>query len=138
MTLVLSIVAVATVPVALHAQSLLPVPDSALNRKSISGNGLDFSRFSTSSYNNFVKTIGSYKLNLSNGLSLKTQDISTFNTPNLNNFRLGNILPREDLLYGQHFSLGASYNGLSNMLRGNFGGMNSRNPGLSLRAGIRF
>jgi hypothetical protein len=142
MTLVLSIVAAGTVPVALRAQALLPVPDSALTRKSSIGTGLNFSRFSyagtTSSYNNFLKNIGSYKLDLSNGLSLKTESLSNVNALNPNNFRRPNLLPREELLYGQRFSLGASYNGLNNMLKGGFGGTNGRNPGLSLHAGISF
>jgi len=88
--------------------------------------------------NNFLKGIGSYKLNLANGLSLKTDGISATNALNPANFRRENILPREELLYGQHLTLGASYNGLNNMLRGGAGGMNGRNPGLSLHAGISF
>jgi|GEM_PF-6835688 hypothetical protein len=88
--------------------------------------------------NNFLKGIGSYKLNLTNGLSLKTDGISATNAMNPTNFRRENILPREELLYGQHFTFGASYNGLNNMLRGGAGGMNGRNPGLSLHAGISF
>jgi hypothetical protein len=135
MTMVLSIVAAGTVPVALRAQSLLPVPDSILIRKPSTISGLDLSR---SNYTDFLKNIGSYKLNLSNGFSLKTQGISTVNALNPNNFRRPNVLSREDLLYGQHFSFGASYNGLNNMLRGGYGGTNGRNPGLSLHAGISF
>jgi hypothetical protein len=88
--------------------------------------------------NNFLKGIGSYKLNLANGISLKTDGISATNALNPTNFRRENILPREELLYGQHLTLGASYNGLNNMLRGSAGGMNGRNPGLSLHAGISF
>jgi hypothetical protein len=39
----------------------------------------------------------------------------------------------------QNFSLGASYNGLDNMFRSGFsGGGASRNPGLSIHAGLRF
>jgi hypothetical protein len=71
-------------------------------------------------------------------LSLKTEAISATNALNPTNLRRENILPREELLYGQHFTLGASYNGLNNMLRGSAGGMNGRNPGLSLHAGISF
>ena len=134
----------------LKAQSLLPAPDSTFANKSSFTNRLDLSRFSyagneamnkagtASSYNSFLKNIGSYKLNLSNGFSLKTQGISTVSALNPNNFRRENLLSREDLLYGQHFSFGASYNGLNNMLRGGFGGTNGRNPGLSLHAGISF
>jgi len=88
--------------------------------------------------NNFLKGIGTYKLNLASGLSLKTDAISATNTLNPNSLHRGNILPHEELLYGQHFTFGASYNGLNNMLRGGFGGMNNRNPGLSLHAGISF
>jgi hypothetical protein len=150
MTVVLSIVAAGTLPVTLHAQSLLPIPDSVLTRRSSTINGLNPSLFSyprngamnnagtTAGYNIFLKNIGSYKLDLSNGLSLKTEGISTLSALNPNIFRREDLLPREELLYGQHFSLGASYNGLNNMLKGGFGGMNSRNPGLSLRAGISF
>ena len=125
--MVLSILAAATVPQASHAQSLFPAPDSTFTKKFSITKGLDLS-----------KNIASYKLDLSNGFSLKTQDISTVNAMKFDNFRRGNILPKEELLYGQRFSLGASYNGLNNMLKGGFGGMNSRNPGLSLHAGIRF
>jgi hypothetical protein len=95
-------------------------------------------------YNSFLKNLSSYKLNLSNGFSLKTTEglstMSTFNAFNPNSLRRENFMPREELLYGQRFSLGASYNGLNNMFRGGFGGggMNSRNPGLSLHAGISF
>ena len=135
--MVLSIVAAGTAPVALHAQPLSPVPDSALPRKLNFGNGFDLSR-TTNSYNNFLKNIGSYKLNLSDGFSLKTEGISSMNAMNITNFRRGNMLPKEELLYGQRFSLGASYNGLNNMLKGGFGGANGRNPGLSLHAGISF
>ena len=131
----LSIVAAGTVPMALRAQSLLPIPDSTLTRKPITLNGLNLPR---SNYTDFLKNIGSYKLDLSNGFSLKTQGISTVNALNPNNFRRPNVLSREDLLYGQHFSFGASYNGLNNMLRGGYGGANGRNPGLSLHAGISF
>jgi hypothetical protein len=149
-TVVVSIVATGIVPVVLKAQSLLPAPDSTFANKSSFTNRLDLSRFSyagngamnkagtASSYNSFLKNIGSYKLNLSNGFSLKTQGISTVSALNPNNFRRENLLSREDLLYGQHFSFGASYNGLNNMLRGGFGGTNGRNPGLSLHAGISF
>ena len=132
----LSIVAAVTVPVALRAQSLLPIPDSTATRKLSTISGLNLSR--SNNYTDFLKNIGSYKLNLSNGFSLKTQGISTINALNPNNFRRPNVLSREDLLYGQHFSFGASYNGLNNMLRGGYGGANGRNPGLSLHAGISF
>ena len=144
----LSIVAAGAVPGTLHAQSLLPVPDSAMTIRSSAGTGLKLSGMSyaassgigaTNTYNNFLKNAGTYKLNLSNGLSLKTEAFSATNALNPNNFRRGNVLPREVLLDGQHFTLGASYNyGPNNMLRGGAGGMNGRNPGLSLHAGISF
>lgn len=157
MTIVLLSVAAETLPVALYAQSLLHAPDSAVTTKSTTGldlSGYSYSRAggmnSTGIKNgspDFLKNIGSYKLNFSNGLSLKTE--SSFNsllnpnammnpTGNPSGFRRENILPHEELLYGQHITLGASYNGLNNMLRGGYGGMNSRNPGLSLHAGISF
>jgi hypothetical protein len=155
MTMILSIVTAGAIPGTLHAQSLLPVPDSTMTTKPIARNGLNLPGISyaaaysgigatnspgtTNGYNNnFLKGIGSYKLNLANGLSLKTDGISATNALNPANFRRENILPREELLYGQHLTLGASYNGLNNMLRGGAGGMNGRNPGLSLHAGISF
>jgi hypothetical protein len=137
MTMVLSIVAAVAVPGTLHAQSLLPVPDSAMTFKSTARTGLNLSP--TNTYNNFLKNAGTYKLNLTSGLSLKTGAFSATDALNPNNFRRGNVLPKEVLLNGQHFTLGASYNyGLNNMLRGGAGGMNGRNPGLSLHAGISF
>ena len=163
----LSVVAAGAIPGTLHAQSSELVLDSVMPAKSTAGNGLNLPGTSyAASYsgigatsgigttntsrttnaagtangynNNFLKGIGSYKLNLANGLSLKTDGISTTNALNPTNFRRENILPREELLYGQHLTLGASYNGLNNMLRGGAGGMNGRNPGLSLHAGISF
>jgi hypothetical protein len=149
MTMALAIVAAGAIPGTLHAQSLLPVPDSAMAIKSTARTGLNLPGMSyaaswsgigaTNSYNNFLKNAGTYKLNLTSGLSLKTEAFSATNALNPNNFRRGNVLPREVLLDGQHFTLGASYNyGLNNMLRGGAGGMNGRNPGLSLHAGISF
>lgn len=130
MTMVLSIAAAGAFPGTLHAQSLLPVPDSAMTFKSTAKTGLNLSGMSSA---------GTYKLNLASGLSLKTQAFSATDALNPNNFWRGNVLPREVLLDGQHFTLGASYNyGLNNMLRGGAGGMNGRNPGLSLHAGISF
>jgi hypothetical protein len=157
MTIVLLSVAAETLPVALYAQSLLHAPDSAVTTKSTTG--LDLSGYSYSraggmnstgiknSSPDFLKNIGTYKLNFSNGLSLKTESsVNSLLNPNTlmnpsgspSSLRRENILPHEELLYGQHFSFGASYNGLNNMLRGGYGGMNSRNPGLSLHAGISF
>ena len=158
--MILSIVTAGAIPGTLHAQSLLPVPDSTMTTKPIARNGLNLPGISyaaaysgigatnspgtTNGYNNnFLKGIGTYKLNLSNGLSLKTESsFASVSSPvsalNPTNFRRENILPREELLYGQHLTLGASYNGLNNMLRGSAGGMNGRNPGLSLHAGISF
>ncbi len=151
--IVLSLVVAGTAPSGVHAQSLLPVPDSAMTR-STAKTGLNLSGFSSrtggmngagtgNSSVDFLKNIGAYKLNLSNGLSLKTE--SSFNSllnpgtvMNPNNLRRGSIMPKEELMYGQHFSFGASYNGLNNTLRGGTGGMNGRNPGLSLHAGISF
>jgi hypothetical protein len=149
MTMVLSIIAAGAVSGTLHAQSLLPVPDSAMTFKSTARTGLNLPAMSyaaswsgtgtTNTYNNFLKNAGTYKLHLASGLSLKTGAFSATDALNPNNFRRGNVLPREVLLDGQHFTLGASYNyGLNNMLRGGAGGMNGRNPGLSLHAGISF
>ena len=146
--IVLSVVAAGAIPGTLHAQSSELILDSVMPAKSTAGNGLNLNTLRTTNTagtangynynNNFLKGIGSYKLNLANGLSLKTDGISATNALNPANFRRENILPREELLYGQHFTLGASYNGLNNMLRGSAGGMNGRNPGLSLHAGISF
>jgi hypothetical protein len=155
MTMALSIVAAGAIPGTLYAQSLLPVPDSAMTIRSYAGTGLNLRNMlyaaswsgigaTNTNNNNFLKSTGSYKLNLSSGnlinsLGLKTEAFSATNALNPNNFRRGNVLPREVLLDGQHFTLGASYNyGLNNMLRGGAGGMNGRNPGLSLHAGISF
>jgi hypothetical protein len=154
MFIALSFIAAPAIPGTLCAQSLLTVPDSAMTTKSTAKNGLNLSGMSygtsysgigaTNSYNNFLKGVGSYKLNLSNGLSLKTESLSATNFLNPNNLmnpgnlRRENILPHEEILYGQHLTLGASYNGLNNMLKGGFGGANGRNPGLSLHAGISF
>jgi hypothetical protein len=157
MIMVLSVVAAETVPVALHAQSLWPVRDSAVTTSPTTGLNLSTTSFSgagttnsfettngggynnSGGYNtNFLKGIGSYKLDLANGLSLKTAAISATNPLTPNSLRRGNILPHEELLYGQHFTFGASYNGLNNTLRGGSGGMNNRNPGLSLHAGFSF
>jgi hypothetical protein len=146
MMIALSVVAAGAIPWTLHAQSSELVPDSVMPAKSTVRTGLNLNTLRTTNAagtangynNNFLKGIGSYKLNLANGLSLKTDGISATNALNPANFRRENILPREELLYGQHLTLGASYNGLNNMLRGGAGGMNGRNPGLSLHAGISF
>lgn len=146
MMIALFVVAAGAISGTLHAQSSELVLDSVMPAKSTVRTGLNLNSLRTTNAagtangynNNLLEGIGSYKLNLANGLSLKTDGISATNALNPANFRRENILPREELLYGQHLTLGASYNGLNNMLRGGAGGMNGRNPGLSLHAGISF
>jgi hypothetical protein len=97
-----------------------------------------------------------YKLNLSNGLSIRAGGTTNFlsawnsigttnsigtnaaNSPDPTAFRRGNLIPHEVLFDAQHFTLGASYNyGLNNMWHSGFSGA-SKNPGLSLHAGFSF
>jgi hypothetical protein len=89
-----------------------------------------------------------YKLNLSNGLSIRAGGAMNFlsawnsmgtaggTSPDPAAFRRGNLMPREVLFDAQHFTLGASYNyGLNNMWHS---GGAAKNPGLSLHAGFSF
>jgi|ERR1700677_984883 hypothetical protein len=140
--------ALQSLPGSVHAQGLMPASASSQLRPSDS-------TFTSKSGIKIGVNNGSnpanYKLNLSNGLSIRpgggVNFLSAWNSlgtaggasPDPAAFRRGNVIPREVLFDAQHFTFGASYNyGLNNLWRsGGFGGA-SKNPGLSLHAGFSF
>lgn len=147
--------AIQLIPAGLHAQGLQYLPDTSFARKSpIDGLGAANSAFAATGSlrtDNFNFS----QLHLTRSVSLQTgvpSNYASFSSrmqnmqnydgttgPNTTNFRRGDFGLRGVRLDIQHFTLGASYNGLNNLMKpGGFSGDNSRNAGLSIHAGLTF
>jgi hypothetical protein len=149
------------IPAGLHAQGLQSLPDTSFAGKPLTGSlntaiGLHTTNgaFGGGHADNFNFS----QLHLTKSLSLQTgvpSNYASFSTrmqnmqsygvtdgttgPNTAGFRRGDLGLRGVRLDIQHFTLGASYNGLNNIMKpGGFSGDNSRNAGLSIHAGLTF
>lgn len=139
----------------LSAQGLSTLPDSALIHKS-NPTPIYSAKQPTDAYCDLMKRVGSipHQLSLTKGFSIQTSGLlnpgamggfrneNTADPLGMSNFRRPDLGLKGVRFDMQNFTVGASYNGLNNLMRvGGFsgeGGQGARNTGLSIHAGLRF